>query len=216
MSPPSRCLLYFSPVSFSVSVFTRTQRKYKRSTSHNNQTSHSQLQCKHITLNIIFNIISQHNEAFVPHVHKFKFPMWQKCGSCIRHHSRTANFTSSLTCYLSGNCTSSVLRVLHLCYVQSRTWCAGRPLRSSTWMPVHSCKCCMLSTLSPHIHGLSGKNPSILNISRTGCVAFMWLGSQSEEALLYIREQSLSRRASQSALRRQRLCLWIKWGKVHP
>jgi len=54
-----------------------------------------------------------------------------------------------------------------------------------------------------HIQGLSGKYPAILNISRTGRVAFMQLGSQSDETLLRIREQSLSRGASQSAVRRR-------------
>ena len=38
------------------------------------------------------------------------------------------------------------------------------------------------------IQGLSGKYPAILNISRTGHVALMQLGSQSEETLLHIRE----------------------------
>jgi len=53
------------------------------------------------------------------------------------------------------------------------------------------------------VGGLSGKYPAILNISRTGRVALMSLGSQSEETLLRIREQSLSRGTSQSAVRRR-------------
>jgi hypothetical protein len=53
------------------------------------------------------------------------------------------------------------------------------------------------------IRRLSGKYPAILNISRTGRVALMSLGSQSKETLLCNREQSLSRGASQSAVRRR-------------
>ena len=53
-----------------------------------------------------------------------------------------------------------------------------------------------------HIRGLSGKYLAILNISRTGRVALTQLGSQSEQTLLCIREQSLSNGASQSAVRR--------------
>jgi len=53
------------------------------------------------------------------------------------------------------------------------------------------------------MRGLSGKYPSILNISRTGRVAWMYLGSQSQETLLRILEQTLSRGASQSAVRRR-------------
>ena len=59
------------------------------------------------------------------------------------------------------------------------------------------------------IQGLSGKYPAILNISRTGHVALMQLGSQSEETLLHIREQSLSRGATKSAVRRHWLSLCI-------
>jgi len=53
------------------------------------------------------------------------------------------------------------------------------------------------------IRGMSGKYPTILNISRTGQVALMYLSSQSEETLLRIREQSLSRGASRSVVRRR-------------
>ena len=52
-----------------------------------------------------------------------------------------------------------------------------------------------------YLRRLSGKYPAILNISRTGRLALMQLGSQSEETLQRIREQSLSRGASQSAVR---------------
>ena len=52
------------------------------------------------------------------------------------------------------------------------------------------------------VQGLSGKYAAIWNISRTGHVALMYLGSQSEETLLCIREQSLSSGDSQSAVRR--------------
>jgi len=55
----------------------------------------------------------------------------------------------------------------------------------------------------PGIQGLPGEYPEILNILRTGLVVLMSLGSQSEETLLYIREQSLSLGASQSAVRRR-------------
>jgi hypothetical protein len=53
------------------------------------------------------------------------------------------------------------------------------------------------------IRELSGKHPAILNTSRTGRVALMQLGSQSEETLLRTREKSLYRGASQSAVRRR-------------
>ena len=62
-------------------------------------------------------------------------------------------------------------------------------------------------SLSFHSHGrtcttAAGEYPAILNISRTGHVVLMYRGRQSEETLLRIREQSLSRGASQSAVRR--------------
>ena len=62
-----------------------------------------------------------------------------------------------------------------------------------------------------YLRWLSGKYPAILNISRTGHVALMYLGSQSEETLLFIREQSLSRGASQSAVRRCWLSSCTAW-----
>jgi hypothetical protein len=62
-----------------------------------------------------------------------------------------------------------------------------------------------------HVCGLSGKYPAIINISRSVCVALMWLGSQSEETLLRICEQSLSRGASQSAVRWR----WLSLCAVH-
>jgi len=49
--------------------------------------------------------------------------------------------------------------------------------------------------------GLSGKYPATLNISRTDRAALMYLGSQAEETLLCIREQSFHCGASQSAVR---------------
>jgi hypothetical protein len=52
------------------------------------------------------------------------------------------------------------------------------------------------------VRGVSQKYPAIFNISRTGRVAFMKLGSQSEETFLRIREQSFSRAASQSLVGR--------------
>jgi hypothetical protein len=61
------------------------------------------------------------------------------------------------------------------------------------------------------IRGPSGKYSAILNISRTGKVAFMKLGSQSEETLLCILEQSLSHWASQSAVRRRQPSLCTVW-----
>ena len=61
------------------------------------------------------------------------------------------------------------------------------------------------------IRRLSGKYAAILNISITGRVALMQLGSQSEETLLRIREQSLSRGASQFAVRRRWLSLCTVW-----
>jgi len=54
-----------------------------------------------------------------------------------------------------------------------------------------------------NVQGLYGKYLSILNISRTVCVALMLLRSQSGETLLRIRDQSLSRGASQSTVRRR-------------
>jgi hypothetical protein len=62
-----------------------------------------------------------------------------------------------------------------------------------------------------HLRVLSGKYPAISNISRTVRVALMYLVSQSDEALLRIREQSLSRGASQSAVRRRWLSLCTVW-----
>ena len=50
-----------------------------------------------------------------------------------------------------------------------------------------------------------------VSISRTSRVALILLGSQSEETLLCIREQSLSRGASQSAVRHRWLSLWTVW-----
>jgi hypothetical protein len=52
----------------------------------------------------------------------------------------------------------------------------------------HNNVCC--SRQHVHERGASGKYQAILNISRTGRVALMYLGSQSEETLLCIREQS--------------------------
>jgi len=54
--------------------------------------------------------------------------------------------------------------------------------------------------------------PAILNISRTGRVALLQLCSQSEETSLRMREQSLSREASQSAVR----CRWLSLCTVWP
>jgi hypothetical protein len=58
---------------------------------------------------------------------------------------------------------------------------------------------------------LSGKYLAILNISRTGRMALMWLGIHSEKTLMCVREQSLSRGASQSAVRRRWLSLCPVW-----
>ena len=65
--------------------------------------------------------------------------------------------------------------------------------------------------IKPDVRDLSGKYPAILNISRTDCVAKIQLGSQLEETLLCIREQSLSRGASQSAVRRRWLNSYTVW-----
>jgi hypothetical protein len=56
------------------------------------------------------------------------------------------------------------------------------------------------------------KASSLLNIPRTGRVTLMALGSQSEETLLCIREQSLFRGASQSDVRRR----WMNWCNMWP
>ena len=61
------------------------------------------------------------------------------------------------------------------------------------------------------IRGMSGKYPAVLNISRNGRVALMQLGSQSEETLLCISEQSLYSGASQSTVRRRWLSLYTVW-----
>jgi hypothetical protein len=53
------------------------------------------------------------------------------------------------------------------------------------------------------VRWLSGEHPANLNISRTGRVALFKFGSQSEETLLRICEESLSRGASQSAVSRR-------------
>ena len=70
---------------------------------------------------------------------------------------------------------------------------------------------CTKERLCVHIQGLSGKCLSILNISRTSCVALISLGSQSEETFLHILEQSLFRVASQSAVRRRWLTLCTEY-----
>ena len=61
------------------------------------------------------------------------------------------------------------------------------------------------------VWGLSRKYPAILNILRTGRMAWLLLGSQWEDTLLCIREQSLSCGASQSAVRRRWLSLCTVW-----
>ena len=67
------------------------------------------------------------------------------------------------------------------------------------------------ATIRHCIRGLSGKYPAILNISRTGCVTLMQLGCQSEETLQCISEQSISRGATQSAVRRRWMSLCTVW-----
>jgi hypothetical protein len=62
------------------------------------------------------------------------------------------------------------------------------------------------------IRSLSRKYPAILNISRTSRMALMWLGSQSEETLLRIRDQSLSQGTIKSAVR----CCWRSLCTVWP
>ena len=62
------------------------------------------------------------------------------------------------------------------------------------------------------IQGLSGKYPSVFNISRTVPLALMWLGSQSVQTLLPICEQSPSCGASQSAVS----CRWLSLCTVCP
>jgi len=62
-----------------------------------------------------------------------------------------------------------------------------------------------------YVRGLSGKYPSIINILRTDRLALMYLGSQSEEILLCIHEQSISSVANQSAVRRRWLNLCSVW-----
>jgi hypothetical protein len=62
-----------------------------------------------------------------------------------------------------------------------------------------------------HTRGLSGNYQAILNISRTGRVSLIYLGSQSEEILLFICEQLLDRGASQSAVRCRLLSLCTMW-----
>jgi hypothetical protein len=42
-----------------------------------------------------------------------------------------------------------------------------------------------------HIGRISGRYPAVLNISKTGHLALMYLGSQSEETLLCICEVTL-------------------------
>ena len=48
----------------------------------------------------------------------------------------------------------------------------------------------LLLSVYERIRGLSGKYPPILNISRTGLVHFMQLGSQSQDTLLPMSIQS--------------------------
>jgi len=64
--------------------------------------------------------------------------------------------------------------------------------------------CTILMTINiteQNIRGLSEEQLAILNTSRTVRLALMKLGSQSKETCLCIREQTLSRGASQSAVR---------------
>jgi hypothetical protein len=61
------------------------------------------------------------------------------------------------------------------------------------------------------IQGLSRKYTAIFNISRTGRVALMKPGSQSEKTFLRIREQSFSRGASQSLVGRRWRSLCTVW-----
>jgi hypothetical protein len=68
---------------------------------------------------------------------------------------------------------------------------------------------CILDFIT--IRGLSGKCAVILYISSTDRVAIMYLGSQSEETVLCIPEKSLSREASQSAVRRRWRSLCSVW-----
>jgi hypothetical protein len=56
---------------------------------------------------------------------------------------------------------------------------------------------------------LSGKYPAVLNNSRTGRVSLMKVGSLSEETFLRVREQTLSRGASKSAVRRRCLAFFF-------
>ena len=64
------------------------------------------------------------------------------------------------------------------------------------------------------VRRLSGEFQAILNISRIGRVAVMYLGSQTEETLLCVREQSLARGANQSAVRRRWLSFCTVWSLV--
>jgi hypothetical protein len=69
------------------------------------------------------------------------------------------------------------------------------------WDKVWRADSCVVLVPNVEIQRLSGKDPTILNISRTGRVALIQLRSPSEETLSLIREQSLSRGASESAVR---------------
>jgi hypothetical protein len=80
----------------------------------------------------------------------------------------------------------------HVCYKVQLT---SRSLLQSSGISGHSRAIVLI--IVP-IRGLSQKSPAIFNISRTGHVALMKLGSQSEETFLRIHEKSLSRVASQS------------------
>jgi len=67
------------------------------------------------------------------------------------------------------------------------------------------------SRVKYYLRGLRGSHSTILHISRIVRVVLMWLGRQSEETLLCVREQSVSRGSSQSAVRLRWLRLCTVW-----
>ena len=96
------------------------------------------------------------------------------------------------------------LRNLH----KTNQYVAGYLYGGSHWYPINNVELFHVK----YVRGLSGKYPSVFNISRTVPVALMWLGSQSVQTLLPICEQSPSRGASQSAVS----CRWSSLCTVWP
>jgi hypothetical protein len=117
-------------------------------------------------------------------------------------YSILLNWQTHFSLVLCNSCTVVTSSVFH--YVFYTTY--NTNLCNLPYITTCFDLCCCYK-LYLYVWGLSGKYPAIFNISRTGRVALK-LGSQAKETFLLIREQSLSRGASQSLVGRcwHRLC----------